>query len=513
MLFLLFALTNNLYIDTDNYNIAVIANGLFGNNSSSLHLSALAWKFFSFLNNVFKTSDVFTLFNRTVIFMSFLSYSYFSLLKKQLNIKLFDFGLLFYISQVLKIWSANWTVQTAFYVFIGLVFIYKGENKIINIIGDIYVFIGVFYRFESALLFVPFILLIELYGYLNTKKINKKRIIILLMIYILLPLTNVVSEMIYDNKNEEIYDQTRVNILDYEIKEYKDTDLYSQGISEETYYFVRSWHFFDTDNINIDLLEKIEKSVSIKYDKLSDVHYVINTMASFLIGNYNVTILILVIIMMLISIIIKGNKLITFFSLLGFAGFLMIMYYFTGLARAEIRIWNSILFVLLMLYTCIKKESNANNCIAMICTVTLIVVSILNIGNINIDNVQLAINARKDNTSKIELVEKEDGNRYYIWDTNLFTEQFENGKLPTKYYVEHNVSSGDFYYGHNVYSTFLENINLKNPIINLISDEDVYYVSHSVDDIVNPYMKEHYGVELSATGEKLGDYQLWNVIK
>jgi len=74
--------------------------------------------------------------------------------------------------------------------------------------------------------------------------------------------------------------------------------------------------------------------------------------------------------------------------------------------------------------------------------------------------------------------------------------------LPTKEYMNQNISMGGWYYGHTYFNDYLKNNGVSNPMVALISQDDAYLVALDYNS-VKDFLEEHYDCKIAV--KKIGD--------
>lgn len=124
--------------------------------------------------------------------------------------------------------------------------------------------------------------------------------------------------------------------------------------------------------------------------------------------------------------------------------------------------------------------------------------SCLNHANIQWHIPQFAINSRSVNR-KDKFCETYKGDSIYIWgywhkDVSLV--HMAQGKLPSREFMNHNLSIGDWMYGQKYFNDYLEKLDIKNPAKSLIKREHTYLVDRDCTFVLD-YLRKNYGKTIS----------------
>jgi hypothetical protein len=196
---------------------------------------------------------------------------------------------------------------------------------------------------------------------------------------------------------------------------------------------------------------------------------------------------------------------------LALAGSFVILFYFTYVGRALVRVWQSVLLALFALILSRHKEGKEKwkKYLSLATLPFLLGFSILLQVSIEHDTSNV-INAGKgaDDTCFDEVYEKDQvwlvgGWITYSKDTSIVFEYVygwnelrrffvRQGKLPTSRFLYHFIPVSSFWYGQEYYRSLLEEIDLKNPVRGLVEDSRVRLWERSED----PFFREYFYVYL-----------------
>lgn len=202
-------------------------------------------------------------------------------------------------------------------------------------------------------------------------------------------------------------------------------------------------------------------------------------------------------------------------AVLVMGGAFTIIYYFTFIGRAPLRIWISVLMAAFGTLMCIdmfmqEEKSYCRRSIAV--NLMAIVMICLGIVYFLISSEyqapQVSLNSRKnaDDTVYFETYHED---ALYIWESNPLKEFMVQGKLPTENFLKHNIAIGSWDYGQVYFEEYLKVLNAENPARALLERENTYLVAEDSTFILN-YLIEHYGDNITANlvGE-INDVSVW----
>lgn len=266
----LHCVTKNLYADVDNYTISVVTNGLYDADNYCIYLHPILCWIIGKLSYIFPQADAFSLLGRLLILGAFmwLFYVITKSQQKTLN-KTLEILFLLFLSTAFSIWNVNYTVQAAFFIFAGLVTLEddsrKKEISRLDIcIGTAFVCVGIMWRIQAALLFIPFVLLEIVVSRICTEESGaiywrniKKVFGGVFLVFLILVLSRSAVQMSEQYNSSVVYDSARVKVQDYPMKEWEMVECELIGISQSEYDSAKAWILLDTETIDKDLLLRI----------------------------------------------------------------------------------------------------------------------------------------------------------------------------------------------------------------------------------------------------------------
>lgn len=523
--YIFFSFTGKMYGYSDNLMVAVVSAGMYGENNFCQYLHpGLCW-IIKCLNPLFPTVDIFTMIIHMSILFGAMVLTYIGLENQSdkpfKSWTAYDFiktGLLLfavaYCLLGLNLFGENYTVQTAVIIFCGIMALFYGKEKKkwLVIAATILMTIGFMIRLEASLLFVPYISLDVITEHLRATdkrdyfKTMVRTILPGLLIVAVLFISKFAFNSVEPYASDARYNKYRTITEDYWMKGWDGYDPKFEGIDKSTYYAAIDWVLIDTDRLDTDMLEKIAEAGNItSYEKSAEgIGYALQAMYR-RIRYSNLHLLLLTIVTLLLMtrnlFFIKSLwlKLETLFSVLG--GFL-ILFYFTFMGRAPLRVWLCVLLATLsILIMAMAREENDNK--RPEAAFQLILCFILYFGTgqaiayIQYHPFQTAFTAKigSDDSGYDKTLESDS---LYIWPHwyDQIPDHFaKQNKLPTQRVMDHNIAMGDWTYGQTYYTDFLERIGVPNPALALLERSDTYFVEGLNDEFLK-YMQDHYGEDI-----------------
>lgn len=552
-LYFIFSVSGVLYAYTDNITVSVVASGMYGANNICQYLHPLFCLIIKVLNPLLPTADVFTTLMHLVLLLGvyFISYAAIEgILQKprrdwKVENYIFAAALLMSIGYFvlgLKLFSANYTVQTAAIIAEGIIVLFcarhtgKGRGWIAA--GTTLIFAGFLGRIEAGLLFLPFIaleLLAELVRSKDWVRCLKKDIQYylpsLLLVVILLG-TKWAFLQAEPFKSDADYNKYRTITEDYPMETYGVSYKDFSEVDRDTYLMVTHWNLTDTDQINTGALQQIAEVGSRNDYQLTKVGLkrTLQEMKRMAVMQ-DVHVMTLVILAgalttwLLFAAKDIWLKLEALFSFLG--GF-VILFYFTFRGRALNRVWQCILIagLTILVFVLIKARSGQWNWseapgdgkipgeepvliagtkqsfgIPIVFHLLLCMILYFGLGQVLAHSTLHApispLTARtgaKD--SGYEKTFEDDS--LYIWPgwyeriPDCFARQ---NKLPTQRVIDHNIAAGDWVYGQIYFRDFLQRIGAPNPALALINRPNTYLMEGQEELMLN-YLRRHYGEDI-----------------
>ena len=521
--YVLFVFTHKLYADVDGYMISIVTNRIFNSENYCMFLHSWLCRIVGELSDLFMKADALALLEHTLFFAEF-CLLFFVVFSSGRNIleKIFFVLLLIQFSQITGCWNANFTVQAAAYTAGGIVLIYVGDSrkrKFLKASGFIFCAFGIMLRLESALFFVPFVLLdiaVDLFSSQKGTNVSAKELMHLWLMPTVIFAVLIGTRFMYNTSAEYRqsveYSKLRAAIVDYQYKPWEEVQSSMPEVTKTEYEAVCNWNFSDTVNINIEKLSSIARHgkkvpfpMSVK--GLTDV---VPWMFFLFRGSPKTVKYLAVIIAVLWSLILISGvpapkKIESALAILGAA---VILWYFIFVGRAPFRIWEAVFLAVIALFMIILSRGGKQSGLFKMMIVVGIMIGAVNLffdlKSLEIVRPQLPIHSREYDVSL-----EYDNDKIYIWNEDPSSDFKESGKLPTRDFLSHNIVEGDWIYGQVYFIKFLEASGIPNPAKALAMNDNTYYVAEDCR-IMLDYLKEHFDESLNAiqTGEIHG-FPVW----
>lgn len=519
--YILFLFTNPLYNDADSIEVATVVGGLYGEDNFCQYLHPFLCLMIRPINHLLPRTDVFTTIIHLAVFCTLCTLVWLGgrslwmiplrkwMLPDWLQAGLVGLALLF-LSAGIVIWNANYTVQTAFFIFAGLILVAlakKRRGSALYLCGLAAVIFGFMLRIEAALLFLPFLALEILTELLEERKDRgyrdslRKYLPIVLVIGVILS-----TRMLFYNmepyRSAMRYNKARTTCVDYPMlswSQISDRD----NILQADYEAATSWVLLDTEIMNTALLERIaEQGNRDRFNlKRDGVQPVLKEMWRRLTQTnlYLFAFFVLSGILLVRNVLLIRSGLRTAKSILAALGGFIILFYFTMKGRAPLRIWEPVLFAVdyVLISAAIRTgKSIRNKTTEHAFQLLLCAVLWFSAGQV-IAHTQLHVPATPINAkynvddSAFSATFESDG--VFLWKGWMSTVPryfMSKDKLPTQRVLEHNLPVGDWIYGQPYFEGWLERIGISNPAQALIKTDRVYVMSDS-GAVIN-FLKAHY---------------------
>ena len=508
----LFLFTKPVYLHSDNVMVAVIVNGLFGgNNVLCQYLHPLFSIITYSLAQLFPTIDAFTLLVHITLFFMITLLAYLSL-EKQMPLCFVSLLFLLFFSQGLRVWNANYTIQTGAILFGGSIILFSSNEQSPRKIfaGTIILCIGFMLRTEVTYLFLPYIIL-EIIIMIAEKK-SVRFLIPAITIICLLIVSKVIVFSLEPYASADEYNQFRTITGDFPMRSY--SSIAEPAVAREDYQAAVNWILFDTDHMNKDLLQLIATDGNMLKHQITDISSVFKEIWALLTRTdiYFSLLVLMTGILFVYNLIFSESTWQKVGSVLAVLGSFIILYYFTCLGRAPFRIWEPVMFGTdIILLTATKTIRKKGTIIFLFIFFAVLWYGtgqmIAHLEFITPQNVLTATADVDDSTYN------DDG--LYIWPNwhGTIPKHFiDIGKLPTQKVLEHNIALGDWTYGQPYYQDFLDRIGAHNPANCLIEGEHCNLIGNSKE--VLKYINYHYGnqYEFQEAGITNG-YDYYRVVK
>ena len=473
-------------------------------------------------------------------------------------------------SSGITVWNANYTIQTAAIVLAGLLILFTSMRQKRSLAwlfaGTLIISFGFMLRIESALLFLPFIALEVLSGFFSAEKnpglssvlpINGNEdtafvprfsfwtrfsradrrtdrtdwteradrgagqpgaagYILFLpaaVIIFLLLATRFAFNLQEPYKTAGRYNAARTAAVDFPMKSWNaEIEAASSGhFSKTDYEAVTNWCFFDTEFMDVDMLESV-----VSTGRRNDYSLTRKGMSE-LLGEMKWTLLhssLYMVILIGLSTVLAFRNLICCpwprkaETVLSILGVFIILAYFTFRGRAPMRVWESVIFamdfVLFMAATDRTEHTKKN--VNTVCFFLMFILLWFSTGQLlayaefhKPQPVWVSRIPEEGGPFAITVSEEAGEDSLFIWPnwhTYLPKYAEETGKLPSRELIRHNIALGDWVYGQPYFTEFLGNINAQNPARALLERPNTYLMGDYASGLVLDYFREHYGAEI-----------------
>ena len=523
---LFFTFTSELYLYSDNIDVAIILNGYYGNPLSQYQHPIFCY-FIFLLAKIFPFADMYTVVVHFLVFFELAIFMYImpeKAMKKSFKTwALEDFvvsavSLMFciFLSAGLNLWRANYTIIAGSFLFTGWYILAdarkKGKRKYWITIGTIFAFFGYMLRKEAGLLFLPFIgllLAIEIFSNGKTKAIVTYYFPACIAIVILM-VTQFVVNSFEPFATAMRYNDARTAIVDYPISSWNEEEM--PDIEAADYAAASTWFLSDTDIMTADRLEIMATAGKRnKYDLSGDrIKRVLNEMKTKVWGTdiYMSMMIVMCILSALWNVISQKSWWMKAIAISAILGSFIILFYFTIRGRAPFRIWQPVLFAILSVEASviINGKMHFGSIVRSAVMLLLFVVLYYSVGQVGahmkLRSPHTAFTSRvgTDDSAYEQTFRNDDLYIWPQWHTSITIHFGDMGKLPTQRVLDHNIAIGDWTSGQPYYTEFLKRIGHENPIKDLVEKPNVYIMSN--ENYILNFLRLHYGedIELVESG-------------
>ena len=526
---LFFAFTGSFYLSSDNFNVALILNGYYGNPLSQ-YQHPLFCCFVWLLSRFFPFADMFTVTTQFLVFLELYCILYqmtgkiFE--KKIRDWKLDDYLILIasilfcvFLSAGINLWQENYTVQAGSFLFIGWMIIgtIKKRNTVWLILSIVFISFGYMLRKEAGLLFIPFIILQIMISIVTVERGDKRAVFRHYLfpcgIFVLLILSQIVFISLEPYSSANRYNVARTALVDFPVKSWNGEDEAFSGITRIDYSSATNWFYADTDIFDAEKMEAMAKAGSKnKYEFSSDGFRSAVYEMEGIARKTDVYMSVMVVFCFMVTVwnlITQKPWFLKLISALAVLGAFVILVYFTIRGRAPLRVWRTVLFGVMMVQLSMIHSGTTwpGNKVKTTAVLMLSVLLYYSAGQViahtEWHSFQTPLTAMVNVDDSIYEETYQD-DALYIWVSwhGTIPRYFGNmGKLPTRRVIEHNISLGDWTSGQPYYEEFLERIGHPNPIRDLAEGKNTYLMFGS--ETVQEFLRFHYdeNAELIECGE------------
>lgn len=334
------------------------------------------------------------------------------------------------------------------------------------------------------------------------------------------------------------YNAARTATVDFPMKSWNaEIEAASSGhFSKTDYEAVTNWCFFDTEFMDVDMLESV-----VNTGRRNDYSLTRKGMSE-LLGEMKWTLLhssLYMVILIGLSTVLAFRNLICCpwprkaETVLSILGVFIILAYFTFRGRAPMRVWESVIFAMdfVLFMAAIdrteynrsgqsgteynKSDHNRMKCnrlehskknVNTVCFFLMFILLWFSTGQLlayaefhKPQPVWVSRIPEEGGPFAITVSEEAGEDSLFIWPnwhTYLPKYAEETGKLPSGELIRHNIALGDWVYGQPYFTEFLGNINAQNPARALLERPNTYLMGDYASGLVLDYFHEHYGAEI-----------------
>ena len=334
------------------------------------------------------------------------------------------------------------------------------------------------------------------------------------------------------------YNAARTAAVDFPMKSWNaEIEAASSGhFSKTDYEAVTNWCFFDTEFMDVDMLESV-----VNTGRRNDYSLTRKGMSE-LLGEMKWTLLhssLYMVILIGLSTVLAFRNLICCpwprkaETVLSILGVFIILAYFTFRGRAPMRVWESVIFAMdfVLFMAAIdrteynrsgqsgteynKSDHNRMKCnrlehskknVNTVCFFLMFILLWFSTGQLlayaefhKPQPVWVSRIPEEGGPFAITVSEEAGEDSLFIWPnwhTYLPKYAEETGKLPSRELIRHNIALGDWVYGQPYFTEFLGNINAQNPARALLERPNTYLMGDYASGLVLDYFREHYGAEI-----------------
>lgn len=520
--FAFYKLTGALYgLQLDNYYIGMVTASLFDQNNWCCYINPVLCWVIKQLNTLYDGADWFSVLTQMNVFAGAVWFFYCVLQNKKTTVThkiLLSLWMLFTLIKV-SVWNENFTVQSAFFSFIGYTTLfYKNKNvRGKGVIALYFVVLGICWRVESALLFVPFAILKAACRRMRKQSdpeyedaFHYKTAVVIAVVLLFIGIHYGVK-YIPSNLDSTRYNNARTTLEDYPTLKWE--NLPEQAVFQEVdYQAAKKWYLLDTEVLSTETLEYMAALGRRTWNYYEMLYYAYTFLG--LIMDWNGCTVFMTLWLFYIFIkawLTRKDRIVRTELVLDVLGGFVIWLYLIKMGRAPLRVVDSLGYAVFFAVMSELWEGDSQNR-RILWKVTnsayalmLACVLISTVAHSERIQTQWAL---KSNTDQ-EIIRTDlpvNGDTLYIWTGFTFGQDYMfGGKLIPSEIFRHHISDGDWTYGQPYHNAFLRSINAENPAASLLTRENTFLVSENSDFLLQ-FMSAHYGedIRLIRDGELLG---------
>ena len=500
-----FVLTGHLYDDADNYYIAVVEAAAFDDSNWCMYLNPLLCWLIRLLNHVYAGADWYTFIGQMTVFAGAWWLLYLSLRDGRLywSEKLMAVLWIAFLLTRMSLWNTNFTIQSAFFSFVGLLTLFSWyEQRKRGWAGVFFLCMGIAWRLESVLLFIPYVglkLIAAFYEHRNSAWIKKTAQKI--AIYGMIPATLIVIHYgvraLPENAYAVRYNNARSSMQDYPKLHWEELPDQSR-FSELEYEAAQKVYNLDYRNLGADKLETMVEFGSRPVNRDERNFYYQFYRQELLNWKYGDTFYLALWLLSFFfrALFAEKRRIALTESFLAVLGSGVIFVFFLEKGRMPLRILDNILFCLCFSLMTPRKSMMSltwKKASSFCLTAALSVAVLLTVKNSEFRPAQWALAANRGNLEIVEQLLTE-GDEVFIWEAyaNVFTPFSQAGKLPPKEIARRHIPKGIWYHNQPYYINMLTDLGISNPAEALLERDGTYYVSDNPSFLLS-FLREHYG--------------------
>ena len=520
------------YFDTDSFWLSMVMNGLYGSDTYTIFVHPWLCWFVGAVARLLPTADAYLLLARgaTCLALGLLFYLFLSMEEDCLTVCA-RCALLLFGTFAMRMWNQNFTVQAVFFAVTACASFYAASRRkgfaraIWAAVGTVYACLGYMWRWEAAALVLPFAALVLCARWMAEKgrrlevlwtAVKIAGVCVLCIGGLYFVRERIDTREVY--REDYAYNYARSSVQDFPLRDWEEVaDDLPEEIAPIDYIAMTWWVLFDTDHINTETMSRAAEIGAYPEEtrSLGDLYGAGRSMfwTLFNIGNHSPFLMAAALLLLLRLFRREGSVWYRVAGFLSPCGAALIILYFTCTGRAPARVWEAVLLgnlaALLLLNGFMGAVRNekllGRNSRAIILLSVFFAGSAFYMGDLH--RPRLALFARTG-YDESEISQTFRGDDLYIWDTDqkvwyhtVEAVYAERGKLLSPEFMEHNLGTGSWLYGQHFYNEYLERIGVPNPAEALLFRDHTYLVSRNTW-VFEELLRAHYG---DVTAEKVGE--------
>lgn len=508
--------------DIDNYIMALVANKTFLGNEQDVYicyLHPILAKLMEGLHTVIPSADSFTLLANLMLFIAIWAAAYVLAHMVSNYYALLGCYSLIYVSVLMKdLFHYNFTRWAGFFGAVGALLLLKTfhqreDIKRWRIGASVLLSFGMMWRYETLLIFVPYVLFDAFIQVLfrAERKEERKQMIVYIAKTLALPVLCVVLLFVSDLavRNSEkyreaiAYDNARSAVVDFHMEAWENVNEKLPGVSKNDYDSVRNWVLMDTERVDTQFLLNMSEAGKIPAYELSLQSLVamqkavISVFLESSMLMYTAVLLIILLGMVMLSNMAWFYKVEALVLCIG-TDLIFLVFVYAG--RAIERVYIAVLYALLvsvgvlLLTEAKEKQKIFVNLMkgALLGIIGIGILAELQRMDVTLEQSVFVANQDVNNLYEASCV----GDALYIWRVGTYVNEpvasfMQQGKLLPAEFMQHNIYDGAWSYGQVYFTEMLEQIQAPNPMEALLARKNTYYVADDCNYVFT-YLQENY---------------------